>query len=139
MNLSSISLLPILPFVLLLGMIATGPVLYPSVWHRYYAFIAIALASLVVGYYIIILHDLEHPAEALADYLQFIALIGALYVASGGILIEVNTQSSPLNSLIILWMGAVLANIIGTTGASMLLIRPFIRINKKYILSLIHI
>lgn len=121
------------PFILLLGMIATGPVLYPRFWHRYYIFITIVLASIVVGYYVIILHSLSEPIEALADYIQFIALIGALYMASSGILISINTASTSLSNLILLWMGAILSNIIGTTGASMLLIRPFIRINKRYV------
>lgn len=123
----------ITPFILLLGMIATGPVLYPRFWHRYYVFIAIVLASIVVGYYVIILQSLSEPIEALADYVQFIALIGALYMTSSGILISINTESTSLSNLVLLWMGAILSNIIGTTGASMLLIRPFIRINKRYV------
>jgi Na+/H+ antiporter NhaD/arsenite permease-like protein len=65
--------------------------------------------------------------------LSFIALLASLFVASGGILIKVDKKSTPMLNVIILFIGAVIANIIGTTGASMLLIRPFIKINRKRI------
>ncbi|MEM7362053.1 MAG: sodium:proton antiporter [Bacteroidota bacterium] len=124
-------LLSVTPFVLLLTMIATGPVLYPHFWHRYYEFIAPLLGVLVMGYYLFIKHEVAIPVEAVVDYVQFIALIGALYIASSGILIDINLQASPLANLCFLWFGAVLSNVIGTTGASMLLIRPYIRLNRR--------
>ncbi len=118
------------PFVILLLMIATGPLLYERFWHRNYSKIASLLAASVVIYYLGILHDFASPLEALMEYVQFIALITALYVASGSILIKVNQQATPLSNLILLLIGAVAANLIGTTGASMLLIRPYIRMNQ---------
>ncbi len=123
----------LVPFALLLLMIATGPVLYPHFWERFYAGISGGLAALVVGYYIFIRHDYEAPIEAAADYVQFIVLIAALYMAAGGILIEVPRGDAPWANLALLWSGAVLSNFVGTTGASMLLIRPYIRLNGKRI------
>ncbi|MEM6298083.1 MAG: sodium:proton antiporter, partial [Bacteroidota bacterium] len=73
------------------------------------------------------------PVHALAEYVQFIALVGSLYVASGGVLIKIDRRGEPYANVIILLVGAVIANFIGTTGASMLLIRPFMRLNRKRI------
>ena len=119
-----------LPFVILLLMIATGPLLYERFWHKHYPKVAILLASFVIVYYLFVLHNLSKPVEALMEYLQFIALIASLYMAAGGILIEVSKQATPSTNLGLLLLGAVLANFIGTTGASMLLIRPYIRLNR---------
>ncbi|MEM9417241.1 MAG: sodium:proton antiporter, partial [Bacteroidota bacterium] len=119
-----------LPFVVLLLMIATGPLLYEKFWHQNYHKVALALAVLVTDYYGFILEDWTRPLEALMEYVQFIALIAALYMASGGILITVNRRATPLLNLVFLFVGAVIANFIGTTGASMLLIRPYIRLNR---------
>ena len=119
-----------LPFILLLLMIATGPLLYEKFWHKHYPKVALLLAGLVMSYYSFAMHDWLKPLEACMDYIQFIALITALYMASGGILLEVNRQATPLTNLILLGIGAIIANLIGTTGASMLLIRPYIRLNQ---------
>jgi Na+/H+ antiporter NhaD/arsenite permease-like protein len=64
------------------------------------------------------------------EYLSFIILIGSLFVVSGGIHIQLRGKSTPLSNLVLLAFGAVISNIVGTTGASMLLIRPYIRVNK---------
>jgi len=66
----------------------------------------------------------------LVEYLSFIALLGSLFVASGGILIKVDKKATPIANTLFLLLGAVISNVIGTTGASMLLIRPFMRMNK---------
>ncbi len=123
----------VIPFVLLLLMIATGPLFYEHFWHHNYPKIAVALAILVVGYYLLILQNTHHPFHALAEYVQFIALLASLYIASGGILIDVDKASTPLVNVGILVIGALISNLIGTTGASMLLIRPFIRVNRNNI------
>jgi Na+/H+ antiporter NhaD/arsenite permease-like protein len=120
-----------LPFILLLLMIATGPLLYERFWHKNYPKIAIGLAALVVAYYIFQMHNLARLFEALMDYIQFIALISALYMAAGGILIKIRRHRYPaIINIGILLTGAILSNLIGTTGASMLLIRPYIRFNS---------
>ena len=119
-----------LPFLLLLFMIASGPLLYEAFWHKHYPKIAIGLAGFVMAYYIFRLHNWVQPVEALMEYLQFIALISALYMAAGGIMIQINKQATAITNLGLLLIGAVLANLIGTTGSSMLLIRPYIRLNQ---------
>ena len=123
----------VFPFVLLLLMIATGPLFYEHFWHKNYPVVALVLAAIVVGYYLFGLHNSHSPIHALAEYVQFIALLSGLYIASGGIMIIVDKKAAPGTNVILLAIGAVIANIIGTTGASMLLIRPFIRLNKNRI------
>ncbi|SHM60906.1 Na+/H+ antiporter NhaD [Cyclobacterium lianum] len=123
----------VIPFVALLLMIATGPLFYEHFWHHNYPKIAVSLATVVVLYYLFVLHNVHNPVHALAEYVQFIALLASLFIASGGILIEVDKNSTPLANVILLLIGALISNLIGTTGASMLLIRPFIRLNKHNI------
>lgn len=123
----------VIPFALLLIMIATGPLFFAHFWHKNYPLIASILGTIVVLYYLFMLGDTHHPIHSLAEYISFIALLTALFVASGGILIKVDKQGAPLTNTMLLIIGAVIANIIGTTGASMLLIRPFIRLNKDRI------
>ncbi|MFT7202448.1 MAG: Na+/H+ antiporter NhaD/arsenite permease-like protein [Algoriphagus sp.] len=120
----------VIPFVMLLLMIATGPLFYEHFWHKNYPKIAIGLAILVVFYYLFILENVHSPVHAMAEYVQFIALLASLYIASGGILIEIDKKATPLANVTLLLIGALISNLIGTTGASMLLIRPFIRLNK---------
>lgn len=120
----------VIPFVALLLMIATGPLFYAHFWHHHYPKIAIGLGLLVVGYYIFALGDVHHPVHALAEYASFISLLTVLFVASGGILINVDKAGTPIANICLLVLGAAIANLIGTTGASMLLIRPFMRLNK---------
>lgn len=123
----------IAPFCLLLLMIATGPLLYEKFWHKNYPKIALVMATTMVVYYLFVLKNFSHPLDSLMEYIQFIALISALYVASGGIYIEVQTAYRPWGNVIFLILGAILSNFIGTTGASMLLIRPYIRMNRAHI------
>ncbi len=123
----------VIPFAALLIMIATGPLFYEHFWHHNYPKIAIGLASVVVAFYLFVLHNVHAPVHALAEYIQFIALLASLYIASGGILIEVDKKATPLANVTLLLIGALVSNLIGTTGASMLLIRPFIRLNKANI------
>src|SRR6185295_4727979 len=68
--------------------------------------------------------------ETAHEYVSFIALIGSLFVVSGGIHIHVKGEATPWTNVLFLALGAVLANVLGTTGASMLLIRPWLRMNK---------
>lgn len=123
----------VIPFVLLLIMIATGPLFYPHFWHKAYPIISIILAFMVCSYYLFWLGNDHSPVHSAMEYIQFIALLTGLFVASGGILIIVDKEAKPFTNLLILAIGAIIANIIGTTGASMLLIRPFIRLNNNRI------
>src|SRR5690554_3186319 len=123
----------VIPFVLLLIMIATGPLFYEHFWEHNFHRIAMGLGAIVVLYYLLVLHNIHQPVHSLAEYIQFISLLAALFMASGGILIKVDHRSTPLANVLLLISGAVLSNLIGTTGASMLLIRPFIRMNRNRI------
>jgi Na+/H+ antiporter NhaD/arsenite permease-like protein len=120
----------ILPFVLLLGAIAVAPLLAPDWWLRHYAKIALGLGAVTLGYYFLILRNADRVLHVAHDYVSFIALVGSLFVVSGGIHINVKGEATPLTNVIYLFIGAVLANFLGTTGAAMLLIRPWIRMNK---------
>lgn len=123
----------VIPFALLLLLIASGPLFFKHFWEHHYPKISIALGLITVVYYLFFIKDTHVLLHTLAEYLSFIALLGSLFVASGGILIKVNRKATPLTNTVFLLIGAVLSNIIGTTGASMLLIRPFIKINKDRI------
>ncbi|MGH7989056.1 MAG: sodium:proton antiporter, partial [Limisphaerales bacterium] len=122
--------LMILPFALLLAAIALAPLLAAKLWSRHYAKISFSLGATTLFYYLFVLHDSMRVCQVGRDYISFIVLIGSLYVVSGGIHIAVKGEATPFANVIFLLFGAVIANILGTTGASMLLIRPWIRMNK---------
>lgn len=122
----------IAPFALLLAMIALGPLLFERWWLKHYSKVAFGLAAITLAYYLFGLasearHTVVHTA---AEYVSFIALIGSLYIVSGGIHINVKGEATPHVNVVFLLVGAVAANLLGTTGASMLLIRPWLRMNK---------
>lgn len=118
------------PFVLLLAAIALGPLWFSDWWGRHYPKVACGLAVVVVAYYFLALHRPARVFDTAREYLSFICLIGSLFVVSGGIHITVKGEATPLANVIFLLVGAVAANLLGTTGASMLLIRPWLRMNK---------
>ena len=120
-----------LPFVALLLMIATGPLFYPRFWEHHYKKISILLGATVSLWYVFMMeHGARMLLHTLEEYLSFIALISSLFVVAGGILITIGRRGSPLVNGALLFFGAILANVVGTTGASMLLIRPYLRINE---------
>ena len=120
----------ILPFLVLLLAMALLPFIHRHHWENHYPKIAIGLGALTTSYYIFALHNPGRMVVTAIDYLGFIALIGALYIIAGGIHINLTGHATPTLNVTLLAVGAVLANFIGTTGASMLLIRPFLKINK---------
>lgn len=123
------NIISVLPFIFLLLSIAVLPFALPKFWHENYHIVSIGLAFVTAVYYVVITKgwDLMHSME---EYVMFISLLTALFVISGGILIDIKGLATPLRNTLLLALGGVLANIIGTTGASMLLIRPFIKTNK---------
>ncbi len=123
----------IIPFLLLLVMIATGPLFYKHFWEKHYPKVSVLLGVVVAVYYLAYLKDYHALLHTLTEYISFIALLASLFVASGGIHIKVDKKATPLVNVIFLLFGGIIANIIGTTGAGMLLIRPFIRMNKDRI------
>lgn len=123
----------VIPFFVLLLMISTGPLLYKHFWEHHYPKVSILLGSITVFYYLFIFDDALSLLHTLQEYISFIALLTSLFVVAGGILIRIDRKSTPFLNVFILFIGAVISNLIGTTGASMLLIRPYIRINKNRI------
>ena len=122
----------ILPFVLLLATIALAPLFFPDWWSKHYPKVALTLGSITLIYYWFGLPGKAHETvlHRGTEYVQFIALIGSLFVVSGGIHINVKGEATPLANVVFLMIGAIIANVLGTTGASMLLIRPWLRMNK---------
>lgn len=120
----------IAPFVLLLLAIALMPFLQPPWWEKNYPKVAAALGAVGIFYYLVVLGQPARVAEVAHEYLSFVALIGSLFIVAGGIHIRVRGGATPWRNTAFLALGAVLANIIGTTGASMLLIRPWMRMNQ---------
>lgn len=122
------------PFALLLLLIAVMPLTPARVkhlWEHYYAHTAVGLGLLVIGYYLLRMNGGGGiVVHTLSEYFSFICLIGSLFVVAGGIHIRVKDEATPLANITFLALGAVIANVIGTTGASMVLIRPWIRMNK---------
>src|ERR1035441_8008176 len=119
------------PFVLLLLAIALLPFILKHHWENHYPKVAIGLGLITVAYYVVVLHNAPRMLLSLVEYVGFMALIGSLYVIAGGIHINMSGRSTPAVNTGLLALGAILANLIGTTGASMLLIRPFLQINKQ--------
>ncbi|MFZ9433395.1 MAG: sodium:proton antiporter, partial [Burkholderiaceae bacterium] len=124
-----------IPFAGMLLSIAIMPLAIPGIWHHHFGKIALgwSLAFLlpfaaVFGFGAAsgaVVHAL------LAEYIPFIALLTALFTAAGGIYVRGNLHGSPWTNVKIMGIGAVLASLMGTTGASMLLIRPLIRANDN--------
>jgi Na+/H+ antiporter NhaD/arsenite permease-like protein len=122
------------PFLLLLLAIAVVPFVHRHWWEKYYPHVSLGLGFAVFAYYVLEL-DYRRMLHVGIDYLSFIVLIGSLFVAAGGIFLHTERHATPLMNAALLAVGAVVSNLLGTTGASMLLIRPFIRINKPRIRS----
>ncbi|RUX07840.1 MAG: sodium:proton antiporter [Mesorhizobium sp.] len=124
-----------LPFAGLLLSIATGPLLFHHVWEHHYGKIAALWAALVIVP-LAVAFGASAATEAvlhalLTEYMSFIVLLFALYTISGGILLAGNIHGTPLVNAGLLVVGAALASVIGTTGASMILIRPILRANDN--------
>lgn len=120
----------ILPFGLILLCIALMPFVNLHWWEKNYHTVALTLGLFTGGYYFFVLGERERLADVAHEYLSFIALIGSLFIVAGGVHIRVRGEATPLRNTLFLGIGAVIANFIGTTGASMLMIRPWIRMNK---------
>jgi Na+/H+ antiporter NhaD/arsenite permease-like protein len=121
----------IAPFGVLLAAIAVGPVLFPGWWLKHYAKAAFGLGAVTLTYYVFGLQAYGRVLDAAHEYASFIALMGSLFVVSGGIHIQVKGEATPLTNVLFLLVGALLANLLGTVGASLLLIRPWLRFNHR--------
>jgi Na+/H+ antiporter NhaD/arsenite permease-like protein len=124
-----------IPFAGMLLSIAILPLATPQLWHHHFGKIAAAWAlSLALPFAYVfgpaamagsVVHTL------LSEYLPFIILLTALFTISGGIYVRGNLHGSPALNVAIMAIGAVLASVMGTTGASVLFIRPLIRANDN--------
>lgn len=119
-----------IPFIALLGAIAVAPFINRHWWEKNYPVVSTALGAIVVAYYLFFLHNGPRVLLTLHEYISFIVLIGSLFVVSGGIHFQLKGKAEPSTNVLLLAFGALISNIVGTTGASMLLIRPYIRVNK---------
>ena len=120
----------IIPFITLLLAIAVAPFINKHWWEHNYPYVAFGLGLVTVVYYLAVLQAPTRLVHTLIEYVSFIMLIGSLFVVAGGIHIRIRGKSEPLSNLFVLAIGAVLSNIVGTTGASMILIRPYLRANR---------
>lgn len=127
-----VSALAALPFAAMLLGIALLPVIVPRLWEHPAGPVALVIACLVT-----VLFTAAHAGDfrglvhGFEEYIAFITLIAALYVTAGGIHISGNPRGTPIVNLTFLGIGAVAASLIGTTGASMLLIRPLLQANQE--------
>lgn len=122
-----------LPFACMLLSIAFWPLLAPDMWHHHFGkisfFWALSLAlPFTIAYKGTAIYEILHIL--LADYVPFIILLWSLYTVSGGILLRGTLRGTPIVNVSMLAIGTILASWMGTTGAAMLLIRPFLRANK---------
>jgi Na+/H+ antiporter NhaD/arsenite permease-like protein len=122
-----------LPFIGILLTIAVAPLLAPRFWQRNYGKLAFLWAALAIVP-LAALYDWPTALAAflhtmLADYMSFIVLLLSLYVVAGGILVTGNLRGTPLINTAILALGTLMASLVGTTGAAMILVRPLIRAN----------
>lgn len=126
----------VIPFVLILLSIAILPIASRVTEHWWEnnnnkLLLAVVLGSIAFGaltYYGWV-HTIIHTV--VFEYIPFIILLGSLYYISGGIVLRGDIEATPLNNTLFLLVGGTLASFIGTTGASMLLIRPLLNTNSE--------
>jgi Na+/H+ antiporter NhaD/arsenite permease-like protein len=122
-----------IPFAGLLLSIALMPLVAGHLWHHHYGKIAAGWAALLVVPFAIAFGPQVAAGEVwhilLQEYIPFIALLLALYVTGGGVLLKGTLVGTPATNTALLAFGTVIASVMGTTGASMLLIRPVLRAN----------
>jgi Na+/H+ antiporter NhaD/arsenite permease-like protein len=122
-----------LPFAGILLSIAAGPLLFAKIWHDHYGKIAALWALVTLGTIAVFAGPQASLAAfvhaLLAEYMSFIILLFALYTVAGGLLITGNLGGRPAGNAGVLAFGALMASVVGTTGAAMILVRPLIRAN----------
>jgi Na+/H+ antiporter NhaD/arsenite permease-like protein len=119
-----------LPFAVLLLCIAFLPFILKHHWERYYHLVALFLAAITCAYYLFGIRQAERILHEGGDYIRFMALVGALFVVASGIHVQIRGEATPFFNCVFLFIGTIAGSILGTTGASVLFIRPWIRMNK---------
>lgn len=126
----------LIPFILMLGAIAVLPLVAEHFWEKNKNKLIISLLLAIPTTIWLLAQGMSHELShsVLYDYVPFIVLLGSLFVITGGIYVDGNMKSKPLVNSTILLIGAILASLMGTTGAAMLLIRPILKTNanRKY-------
>lgn len=123
----------LIPFVLMLLSIAIGPVVAGHWWEKNINKLVVALVLGIPTAIILIAqgfgHELQH--QIVFDYIPFVLLLGGLFTVTGGIRLSGDIRATPGVNTLFLGIGAILASLMGTTGAAMLLIRPVLEMNKQ--------
>ena len=119
------------PFAVMLLAIAILPLLVPAFWESNLRKLAVGAALGLPVFVLYLRHDPAALAHTGGNYLSFMALLASLFVVSGGVLVTGDIQARPAVNTALLGVGAVLASLIGTTGASVLLIRPLLATNEE--------
>lgn len=123
----------LIPFVLMLLSIAIGPVVAGHWWEKNINKLIVALVLGIPTAIILVTqgfgHELQH--QVVFDYIPFVLLLGGLFTVTGGIRLSGDIRATPGVNTLFLGIGAILASLMGTTGAAMLLIRPILETNKQ--------
>lgn len=129
----SVPLLAMLPFILMLLSIAVFPVVWNHFWEKNLNKLIIAVVLSVPVLIFLIANDFNHELihSLVFDYIPFIVLLGSLFTITGGIYLSGDIEAKPIVNTGFMAIGAVLASLMGTTGAAMLLIRALIQTNKE--------
>ena len=119
------------PFAILLLAIAVLPLVAPHFWESNLRKLGVAalLGLPVLGLYLV--HEPQALVHTASDYVSFMVLLGSLFVISGGVMLDGDLEATPRVNTAFLAVGALFASFVGTTGASMLLIRPLLRTNSE--------
>ncbi len=117
----------VLPFGGLLLSIAIVPLVSPRFWARHYGKVSAAFGLPVAIWFLVV--DRRELGHIVMEYISFLVLLGSLFTIAGGIRLRGTIRGTPAVNVVFLAVGSVIANLLGTTGASMLLIRPLLRAN----------
>jgi Na+/H+ antiporter NhaD/arsenite permease-like protein len=120
-----------IPFLLFLLAIAIVPFVNRAWWERYHPHVSVAVGVLSAAGYLMLFRSYDRALTTAHDYSSFIVLLGSLFVITGGILIRIEGAVTPMVNAGLLLTGAILSNVLGTTGASMLFIRPYLHLNRE--------
>ena len=132
----SLPLITVIPFILMLLSIAIVPLIKEHWWESNWNKLIISLVLGIPPGIYILFHDYLELIGTMEEYISFIIYVGSLFIVSGGIILRGDLKISPKINTLFLGIGGILASFVGTPGASMLLIRPVLRINsgRKYVM-----
>lgn len=131
----SVGLPWLIPFVVLLAGIAFIPAIFPLWWEKFYAWFCLGVSVLAALAYLWVFHRSAEAelSASLATYCDFIVLLSALFIIASGIVIRVKAPATVRLNVLMLLGAAILSNVFGSMGASVLLARPFLRMNQGHI------